>query len=184
MPLNEREQAAFEAAKKDFMSAITFAGDPFTYAEIAFDRAFTAALAVAAEQREFWQMEAREMHRVSARNDETIQRLTQERALLEHQNKGLLTELYECEQILGKALGYPTEGPEIGGNHTTVCAGEAVGCPRILAQQLVKQRAEDRKVMERCLHAFNGFFIDFYNSYTVENTELIAAIRARLEVKR
>lgn len=33
---------------------------------------------------------------------------------------------YEVTQVLGKALGYPLEGPEVGGDYTTVCVGDHV----------------------------------------------------------
>lgn len=40
------------------------------------------------------------------------------------QNAGYAAELAEVDQVLGRALGYPTMGPEVGGDHTTVCTGE------------------------------------------------------------
>ena len=43
---------------------------------------------------------------------------------LEHQVRGYQAEVAEADQLLGKALHYPTEGPEIGGDGTTVCTGE------------------------------------------------------------
>lgn len=45
---------------------------------------------------------------------------------LRAQIDGHFREHFAVTQALGKALGYPTEGPEVGGDHSTVCIGEHV----------------------------------------------------------
>ena len=48
----------------------------------------------------------------------------EERDALAARIAGYEAELAAVDQALGRALGYPTEGPEIGGDHSTVCTGE------------------------------------------------------------
>lgn len=55
--------------------------------------------------------------------------------------RGYQTELAEVDQTLGRALGYPTAGPEIGGDHSTVCTGEST--PASLAAEA--ERELDRR---------------------------------------
>jgi len=46
---------------------------------------------------------------------------------------GIAHEDFVIEQTLGKALGYPLMGPEVGGDYTTVCVGDHV--PATLAME-------------------------------------------------
>ena len=51
--------------------------------------------------------------------------LRQENEHLHQQIRGYQAEVAEVDQTLGRALGYPTLGPEAGGDHGTVCTGES-----------------------------------------------------------
>lgn len=62
----------------------------------------------------------RDVEAVVRERDEAVALISTLRA----QNQGYAAELAEVDQILGRALGYPTMGPEVGGDHTTVCTGE------------------------------------------------------------
>lgn len=56
---------------------------------------------------------------------------------LREQERRFLGELYEVEQALGRVLGYPRAGPEIGGDGTTFVVGEAT--PASLAEQAARK---------------------------------------------
>lgn len=70
--------------------------------------------------------------------------------LLERTTKGLLRECHEVEQVLGKVLGYPLMGPEVGGDNTEVCVGDHT--PGTLAAEAAdkirKLRAENDSLHE------------------------------------
>lgn len=46
-----------------------------------------------------------------------------EKVELKRKLKAVQVELYEVDQVLGRALGYPAMGPEVGGDGTAVCTG-------------------------------------------------------------
>ena len=51
-------------------------------------------------------------------------KLKQTNAALREQFRSCQAECAEVDQMLGKALGYPSAGPEVGGDHSTVCTGD------------------------------------------------------------
>jgi hypothetical protein len=76
--------------------------------------------------------------------------LTEARAEITRLWDAAAREAHDVEQILGKALGYPVAGPEIGGTGLPggdVCVGEHV--PASLAMEAVAALAEARAKIER-----------------------------------
>jgi len=55
-------------------------------------------------------------------------------------------ESWEIEQILGKILGYPLMGPEVGGDYTTVCVGDHV--PATLAMEAADKIRKLQAIIE------------------------------------
>jgi hypothetical protein len=71
-------------------------------------------------------------------SDEALPHAAADRIVeLEKQIEGHFAEHHEVTQALGKALGYPTEGPEVGGDHSTVCVGDHA--PGTLAQEAARR---------------------------------------------
>lgn len=52
-----------------------------------------------------------------------VRREDPEKAELKRKLKGAMAELHEVDQVLGRVLGYPPMGPEVGGDGTQVCTG-------------------------------------------------------------
>jgi hypothetical protein len=71
-----------------------------------------------------------------------VARIAAERRIaeLERQIEGHFAEHHEVTQALGKALNYPREGPEVGGDHSIVCVGEHT--PGTIAQEAARRIAE------------------------------------------
>ena len=59
---------------------------------------------------------------------------------LDEMMRAVIMQNHEVCQILGTALRYPTEGPEVGGDHTTVCVGDHVA--ESLAVEAARRIAE------------------------------------------
>jgi hypothetical protein len=97
----------------------------------------------------------------------------------EYRRKSTL-ERYTTEQILGKALGFPTEGPEVGGDHTTVCLGEATGCLDVVAQMAANRIQQDAALLERCVRPIRDRLrYSIYEPHSEYLQQLLADIAAR-----
>ncbi len=77
--------------------------------------------------------------------DQNLKSVREEIKQLRHFKQGAIQEMHEAEQHLGKALGYPYAGPEIGGDGKTfVVVPDPIGVLALQAAREIK-RLRDRQ---------------------------------------